>query len=70
MNSRTLRLRKAFYYCDLYELTREDRISLAEMVLRRDVSSWKDLDGDQLLRMLDCLEGYGLIVALLAQRHP
>lgn len=67
---RTTHLRKAHHYCDLYGLTREDRLSLSEMVLRRDITSWKNLTDAQLERMLDVLEGYGLITVLLEQRHP
>jgi len=70
MTSRTVKLRKAHHYCDLYQLAREERISLTQMVLRRDVSSWKDLDDDQLGRMLDCLEGFGLISHLMSERQP
>ena len=69
-NLRTTHLRKAHHYCGLYGLTREDRLSLSEMVLRRDITSWKDLTDAQLARMLDVLEGYGLVTALLAQRQP
>ena len=70
MTSRIIKLRKAHHYCDLYELTREERISLTQMVLRRDITSWKDLDEDQLGRMLDCLEGFGLISHLMSERQP
>lgn len=55
------------HYCQLYELTREDRISLAQMILRRDITSWSELDEGQMTRMLDALEGYGLICHLKDQ---
>lgn len=69
VDDRTIRLRKAMMYCTMYELTREERLSLSQMVLRRDISSWKDLDGPQLERLLDSLEGYGLITHLVAERQ-
>lgn len=51
-------------------LTREERIELARYLLRRDVSSCSDLDEDQVLRMLDAMEGYHLISTLNALRPP
>lgn len=53
--------RKAMAYAKTYGLSRQDRLDLAEILLRRDVTSWKQLDDDQLTRLLDCLEGYALI---------
>lgn len=49
-------------------LTREERIDLAEQVLRRDFTSWKQLDDDQVNRMLDVLEGHILINYLIKLR--
>lgn len=69
MTIRTIRLRKAMHYCDLYGLDREERLALAQMVLRRDITTWSTLDDEQLERMLDCLEGYGLVTHLLANRQ-
>lgn len=69
MDSRTTKLRKAMMYCDMYEMTRDERLSLAQMVLRRDITSWKSLDEEQLGRMLDSLEGYGLIAHLISERQ-
>ena len=51
-------------------LTREERIELAQYILRRDITTWKTLDDDQVLRLLDAFEGFHLIVELLAQRPP
>lgn len=67
MDSMTLKRRKAMHYCQLYELGREDRIALAQMILRRDITSWTELDEAQMTRMLDALEGYGLICHLKDQ---
>lgn len=55
---------KALDYARRYGLTREDRISLAETLLWRDVDSWKSLTEDELVRLLDALEGYALITHL------
>lgn len=62
------KLRKLFSYAKAFGLTREDRLGLAEVLLRRDISSWSDLDDTQINRMLDALEGATLVMALMAQR--
>lgn len=49
-------------------LTRDERIDLSQMILRRDITSWKDLDDTQVTRMLEALEGYLLVSALFLQR--
>lgn len=49
-------------------LTREERIELAQYILRRDITSWKQLDETQVVRLLDALEGFELIVHLLSSR--
>jgi hypothetical protein len=49
-------------------LTRDERIDLSQMILRRDVTSWKQLDDAQVTRMLEALEGYLLVSALFLQR--
>jgi hypothetical protein len=59
-----VRLRKALAYAKTYGLTRDDRLGLAEIILRRDVTSWKQLDRAELDRLLDALEGYALIAHL------
>jgi hypothetical protein len=46
-------------------LTRDERIELAQYLLRRDITSWKQLTDEQVNRMLDCLEGFELITHLL-----
>jgi hypothetical protein len=57
-------------YCTAKEigLTDDERMDLATLVLRRDVTSWKQLDEAQVLRMLDAIEGYSLISELMRQR--
>lgn len=51
-------------------LTRSERMDLAEMLLRRDITSWKQLDDVQQCRILDALEGWMLIDVLLSLRPP
>jgi hypothetical protein len=68
--SQTPQSRKLHLRAKEIGLTRDERIDLTQFLLRRDVTSWKQLDDDQVLRLLDCLEGYQLIEALLAQRPP
>lgn len=65
-----IKRRKAMHYCTLYGLTRQDRLDLAEMLLRRDISTWKDLDDDDMTRLLDALEGFGLVSHLMQTRQP
>ncbi len=60
----TAKRRKAMLYASNYGLNREDRLSLSEMILRRDVDSWKSLTEPELIRVLDALEGFGLITHL------
>ena len=68
VDSRHPKFQKALLYAKEYELDRDDRIALAENLLWRDVASWKDLDEDELTRLLDCLEGYYLVGSLRLQR--
>ena len=50
--------------------TRAERLELAEILLRRDISSWKQLNEAQYDRLLDAFEGWGLIGRLLGERQP
>lgn len=61
VDPRVVKMRKALKYAHDFGLDRDDRLSLAEVLLRRDVASWKDLSEDQLVRLLDALEGYALV---------
>lgn len=45
-------------------------MALAEYVLRRELTSFSQIDESQVLRLLDCIEGYELISELFAQRPP
>lgn len=64
------RRRLAYKLAKEISLTREERMDLAEYVLRRDVKSWKDLDDAQICRLLDCMQGYEYIDVLLSMRPP
>jgi hypothetical protein len=58
-----------FLLVDLIGLTDSERIELAQVMLRRDITSWKQLDDVQVLRMLDVLEGYEKVRWLLDIRQ-
>lgn len=64
--------RKLFLLCDAIfgkdERAREERLELATYLLRRDITSFSELDHAQTCRLLDACEGYELITALLAMR--
>jgi len=62
------RRRKLFTYADSFGLTRDERLELSEMLLRRDIASWKDLTDIQVLRMLDAFEGAALLLHLTQER--
>lgn len=51
-------------------LSREERIELAEMMLKRDIVSWSSLTRDEQRRMLDACEGWRYISALHLLRSP
>ncbi len=70
VDPRTLKLRKAMMYADSYGMTRDERISLSEIVLRRDITSWTQLSEAQLGRMLDVFEGHALVAHMLSERQP
>lgn len=50
------------------KLTREERIEFAQYFLRRDITSWKNLSDEQVLRLLDGFNGHHLLNELLHQR--
>lgn len=60
--------RKAFMLSAEIGLTREERHELATIILRRDVSTWGELNEIQFGRILDALEGYEKISHLLSLR--
>lgn len=62
------RRKKLFIYASNFGLTRDERIELSEMLLRRDITSWNDLSESQVLRLLDAFEGAALLHYLTQQR--
>jgi len=60
---------KLYVYASALGLEREERLGLAEMILRRDISSWSELSAAQVDRMLDALEGAVLVTHLIGQRQ-
>lgn len=60
--------RKLFVWADSFGFSNHDRILFAEQILRRDVTTWKTLTDDEVLRLLDAFEGAHLVVELLMQR--
>lgn len=62
------RRKKLFLYADTFGLTREERIEFSEMLLRRDVESWKTLTDVQVVRLLDAFEGAALLMHLTQER--
>jgi hypothetical protein len=62
------RRRKMHVYSDQIGLTDEERIDFAQVFLRRDITSWSQLDDAQVGRILDALEGFLLVGELIRQR--
>jgi hypothetical protein len=62
------RRRKLHVYADQIGMSTAERIELAEMLLRRDITSWKQLDDAQVDRMLDAMEGFLLVSYQLSLR--
>lgn len=48
-------------------LDRDDRLEVAEVLLRRDVGSWNDLDEAECRRLADAMEGFAFIAHLQAR---
>lgn len=66
--SQSEKRRKLFVWADEIGLEREERLAIASYLLRRDITSWKQLDDAQVDRLLDALEGHHLVSELLSQR--
>ncbi len=62
--------RKVHMLASGLRFSRGERLELAEIILRRDIRSWKDLDEAQYDRLLDAFEGWGVINHLLDVRQP
>lgn len=68
IDKREAQRRKLYCVARENRLTRDERIDLAQYMLRRDIESWKDLSEGEILRLLDAFEGFELILQLLTQR--
>lgn len=68
MLEQTNRRRYLFALAGKYGLTREERLDLAELVLRKDVRSWAYLSDGDMGRLVDTLEGHALVQHLLDTR--
>lgn len=62
------RRRKLFVLAAELDLSYEERLELASTILWRDVLSWRDLDDQQVGRMLDALEGAEKVLQLYRLR--
>ena len=62
------RRRKLYGYAKTFGMSRDERIELSEILLRRDIKSWDELSPEQVSRLLDAFEGAALIMHLLETR--
>lgn len=62
------RKRKLWMLAKELGMNHDERIELTQYLLRRDVTSWDQLTDDQVVRLLDAVEGYQLIRDLIAMR--
>lgn len=63
------RRRKLYMKAREMQLSKSDRIDLAQYFLRRDYTSWKDLSDREVCRMLDAFEGYELLSFIQHTTH-
>lgn len=68
MGDQTPQMKKLMLLSKEIGLLDHERIELSQIILRRDITSWRQLDDEQVRRMLDALEGYEKITALLDMR--
>lgn len=68
VDNRELKRRKLWLWVDTYQLTRQERLDLAQYLLRRDIETWKDLSELQVDRLLDALEGFHLVAEIIHSR--
>lgn len=62
------RRRKAYLLAREIGLSREDRLHLAEYLLRRDITTWRGLSDEQVTTLLSGMECHQLIMELYRQR--
>lgn len=65
--SLTLR-KRAFALANENDLTRDERLEFASMLLKQDLASWKELDDEDCQRLVDAMEGSHLLDVLKSQR--
>lgn len=58
-----------FRICAAFRLTRGDRIELATVLFDRNVESFNDLNGAELARLRDALEGAALVCRMQMERR-
>lgn len=63
-------MRRVFALCNALGLERDERIELAEMLLGRDIDSYKRLVHYDAVRLVDAMVGFGLVSALKDLRDP
>lgn len=61
------RRRKAFKLADDIGLDRDQRIEFARALLWRDITSWSNLEPEQVDRLLDAMEGWVFIEHIRTQ---
>lgn len=62
--------KRAFALANNIGLDRAERLELAEMLLQRDVTSWKHLVHYDVVRLVDAMVGVGLVAVLKDVRDP
>lgn len=64
----TVKRKQAFAMAKELRYTREERLELAEMLLKRDCASWESLSEADIARLVDAMEGFALIHHQISQR--
>lgn len=66
-------LERLIITCKAFALTRDDRLEIADQILRRPdnmpITSYNDLNEDELRRMLDAMTGAVLVAHIVRQRQ-
>ena len=64
----TVQRKRAFAMARELKYTRDERLELAEMLLKRDCASWETLSEAEICRLVDAMEGFALIHHQISQR--
>jgi hypothetical protein len=59
-----------FALADEVGLTRQERLEVSEMLLGRDITTWKYLSGHEAYRLIDAMNGYAYINHLMSEKNP